>query len=77
MIGSDAFEKIFYLYTRENPKYLSSVSDSFYENKQISVLHGITKQFYERFSQMPSESQLKTLAKQDKFKSLISEGCLL
>ena len=76
MIGSDAFEKIFYLYTRENPKYLSTVSDSFYENKQISVLHSITKQFYERFSQMPSESQLKTLAKQDKFKTQISESII-
>ena len=76
MIGSDAFEKIFYLYTREYPKYLKSISETFYENKQIAVLHNITKQFFDKFAQMPSESQLKTLAKQDKFKSLISESVI-
>lgn len=76
MIGSDAFEKIFYLYTRENPKYLKSISETFYENKQVSVLHNITKQFFDKFAQMPSESQLKTLAKQDKFKTLISESVI-
>ena len=76
MIGSDAFEKIFYLYTRENPKYFKNISDTFYENKQISVLHPITKTFYERFNQIPTESQLKTLAKQDKFKTQISESII-
>lgn len=76
MVGSDAFEKIFYLYTRENPKYLKNIAESFYENKQLAVLHNITKQFYEKFNQVPSESQLKTLANQAQFKTQISESII-
>ena len=73
MIGTTEFEKVFYLYTRNNPKYLKNVSDTFYDSDEISTLHQITKTFYDRFSQMPSKDQLKLVSKQEKFKDKISD----
>ena len=76
MIGSAEFEKVFYLYTRENPKYLKNINDSFYENDQIGTLHTITKQFYDRFNQVPSEEQLKIVSKQEKFKEKVTDSVI-
>jgi replicative DNA helicase len=76
MVGSSEFEKIFYLYTRENPKYLRNVTDSFYENEQIGLLHYLTKQFYDRFQQVPSEEQIKLISKQDKFKEKLTDSII-
>jgi archaellum biogenesis ATPase FlaH len=76
MIGSTDFEKLFYLYTRNNPKYLKNVVDGFYENEQISTIHSITKQFNERFNQIPSKDQLKLISKQDKFKDRINDSLI-
>lgn len=72
MIGSTEFEKVFYLYTRENPKYLKTINESFYENEEIGTLHAITKQFHDRFNQIPSSEQLKIVATQEKFRDKIS-----
>lgn len=76
MIGTQEFEKIFYLYTREHPKYLKNVSDGFYESDDISTLNSITTQFYDRFHQIPSKEQLKLVAKQDKFRERISDNII-
>jgi len=76
MIGTTEFEKVFYLYTRNNPKYLKNVSDTFYDSDEISTLHQITKTFYDRFSQMPSKDQLKLVSKQEKFKEKISDNII-
>ena len=76
MIGTKEFEKIFYLYTREQPKYLKNVSDGFYESDDISTLNSITTQFYNRFHQIPSKEQLKLVAKQDKFKDRITDNII-
>jgi replicative DNA helicase len=76
MIGTTEFEKVFYLYTRDNPKYLKNVSDTFYDSDEISTLHQITKTFYDRFSQMPSKDQLKLVSKQEKFKEKISDNII-
>ena len=76
MIGSSEFEKVFYLYTRENPKYLKNITESFYENEQIGTLHTITKQFFERFNQVPSNEQLKIVAKQEKFKEQVNDSII-
>jgi len=76
MIGTQEFEKIFYLYTRDNPKYLKNVSDGFYESDDISTLNSITTQFYDRFHQIPSKEQLKLVAKQDKFRERISDNII-
>jgi replicative DNA helicase len=76
MIGTTEFEKLFYLYTRNNPKYLKSVSDSFYDSDEISTIHQITKQFYDRFTQIPSKEQLKLVSKQEKFKDKVSDNII-
>jgi archaellum biogenesis ATPase FlaH len=76
MIGSSEFEKLFYLYTRNNPKYLKNVTEDYYENDQLGILHTITKQFNDRFNQVPSKEQLKLVAKQDKFKDKISDSII-
>ena len=76
MIGSAEFEKVFYLYTRDNPKYLKSITDTFYENEEIGTLHSITKQFHDRFNQVPSREQLKIVASQDKFRDKINSNLI-
>lgn len=76
MIGSAEFEKVFYLYTRENPKYIKTITDTFYENEEIGTLHTITKQFHERFNQVPSRDQLKIVASQDKFRDRINSNLI-
>ena len=76
MIGSADFEKIFYLYTRENPKYLKNITESFYENEQIGTLHIITKQFFDRFNQVPSVEQLKVVSTQEKFRDRVNESII-
>jgi replicative DNA helicase len=76
MIGATEFEKVFYLYTLQNPKYLRNISEAFYENDQIGTLHTITKQFYDRFNQVPSQEQLQIVAKQDKFKDNVTESII-
>jgi replicative DNA helicase len=76
MVGSTEFEKIFYLYTRQNPKYLKTVNEDYYENSEIGTLHSVTKQFFDRFNQVPSKEQLKVVSKQDKFKERISDSII-
>jgi len=76
MIGTTEFEKVFYLYTLQNPKYLKNISEAFYDNDQIGTLHTITKQFYDRFNQIPSQEQLHIVAKQDKFKDNVTESVI-
>ena len=51
MIQSTDFEKIFYLYTIENPKYLKSVKKGFYDSSEIETLGYITREFYDRFKE--------------------------
>lgn len=76
MIGTTEFEKVFYLYTRENPKYLKNINESFYENEEIGTLHKITKQFHDRFNQVPSQEQLKIVAKQEQFREKITDSLI-
>lgn len=76
MIGSSDFEKVFYLYVRNNPNYFKTISEGFFENEEIGVLLGIDKQFNERFNQIPSKDQLKLIAKQEKFANRISENII-
>ena len=76
MITNSDFEKIFYLYTRENPKYLKTISNDFYENEYVSTLHSVTTQFFNRFNEIPSKEQLKLVATQEKFKDKITSGLI-
>lgn len=63
MIQSTDFEKIFYLYTLENPKYLKSVKKGFYDSQDIETLSYITKSFFERFKETPSQEQIRAIVK--------------
>lgn len=74
MIGSQEFEKAFYLYTCKNPEYLTNIQEGFYDNEEISTLHKITKGFYSRFSQIPTKEQVKLIAKQDAFKGALTDS---
>lgn len=74
MIGSNEFEKVFYLYTCKNPEYLTNIEEGFYENEEIGTLHKITKGFFGRFSQIPTKEQIKLISKQDQFKEKITES---
>ena len=76
MITNSDFVKIFYLYTRENPKYLKTISNDFYENEYVSTLHSVTTQFFNRFNEIPSKEQLKLVATQEKFKDKITSGLI-
>ena len=73
MIGSSDFEKIFYLYVRNNPNYLRSVSQDFFESDEIGTLFTIDRTFNDRFNTVPTKEQLKAIAKQEKFSSQLSE----
>jgi replicative DNA helicase len=73
MIGSSDFEKIFYLYVRNNPNYLRSVSQDFFESDEIGTLFTIDKTFNSRFDTVPTKEQLKAIAKQEKFSGQLSE----
>jgi replicative DNA helicase len=73
MLNSRDFEKIFFLYTRINTKYLKSINRGFYdENPEIDLLSHIQNRFFERFKEIPSKEQLKVLCGDVKFKDKIN-----
>ena len=76
MIGSQDFEKVFYLHVRNNPNYFKNVSEAYFDNEEIGVLLNIDKTFHERFNQIPSKDQLKMIAKQEKFVDRVSENII-
>ena len=76
MIGSQDFEKVFYLHVRNNPNYFKNVSEAYFDNEEIGVLLSIDKTFHERFNQVPSRDQLKMIAKQEKFVDRVTENII-
>lgn len=74
MIASSDFEKIFYLYIRNNPNYYRLIREDFFDNAEISTLLNIDKQFHERFNQVPTQDQIKAIIKQDKFVNKVSSN---
>ena len=76
MIGSQDFEKVFYLHVRNNPIYFKNVNEAYFDNEEIGVLLSIDKTFHERFNQIPSKDQLKMIAKQEKFVDRVSENII-
>lgn len=73
--GTD-FEKVFYLYILQNPKYFKSVKKGFFNNSEIDELSDISKSFYQRFKQIPSKDQLKTVASQDQFSGKLTHNII-
>lgn len=74
MIGSKEFEKLFYLYIRENPNYYKTIKREFFENEEISTLLDIDKKFYDRFNQVPTKDQLKAIIRQPEFIDKVSNN---
>lgn len=68
MLGTAEFEKIFYLYIRNNPKYFKTIPEGFFENSDVDILYDITKKFFMKFKEIPSKDQLKLIAQSDKSK---------
>jgi len=60
---SSHLEKIFYHYIDERPELESSVLSRFYDNHEIRTAHEIRAEFRKRYSQAPTASQLKQIAR--------------
>jgi len=74
MLDIVEFEKVFYLYTLENPKYFKSIKPEFFDNDDLGLLFKVSKVFHERFNEAPSKDQIKLLTKQKQFKDKITES---
>lgn len=60
---SSHLEKIFYHYIDERPELESSVLSRFYDNYEIRTAHEIRAEFRKKYSQAPTASQLKQIAR--------------
>ena len=65
MLDIVEFEKVFYLYSLKEPKYLKSIKPDFFDNQELGLMFEVSKAFQERFKESPSKEQLKLLTKQD------------
>ena len=74
MLDIVEFEKVFYLYVLENPKYFKSIKHEFFDNEDLGLLFKVSKAFHERFNEPPSKDQIKLLTKQKQFKDKLSES---
>lgn len=63
MINTSEFEKVFFLFTLENPNYFSSVNRGFFEMKEIDTLSYIAKAYWTKFKKTPTKEQLWMLIK--------------
>ena len=76
MLDIVEFEKVFYLYSLKEPKYLKSIKPDFFDNQELGLMFEVSKAFQERFKESPSKEQLKLLTKQDKFKDRLTESLI-
>ena len=76
MLDIVEFEKVFYIYTLEKPKYFKSIKKNFFDNEELGLMFEVSKAFYSRFSEAPSKDQLILLTKQPKFKDRLSESLI-
>ena len=76
MLDIVEFEKVFYLYSLKEPKYLKSIKPEFFDNQELGLMFEVSKAFQERFKESPSKDQIKLLTKQDKFKDRLSESLI-
>jgi len=58
---NDSYEKIFFVFSLENPKYLQVTRDGFYKNQEIDSMAYLARKFYEKFRESPSKEQMKLL----------------
>ena len=76
MLDIVEFEKVFYLYSLDNTKYLKSIKSEFFDNEELGLMFEVSKAFHSRFKESPSKEQLKLLTKQDKFKDRLTESLI-
>jgi archaellum biogenesis ATPase FlaH len=74
MLDIVEFEKVFYLYTLENPKYFKSIKSDFFENEDLGLMYRVSQTFFERFKEAPTKEQLKLLTKDPKFKERLTDN---
>jgi len=64
-------EKLFYLYTLENPKYFEKIQKGFFKNSELKILFEFSKAFFEKFKEPTSREQVKKLIFNTRFKDQI------
>lgn len=63
---NDNYEKIFFRYSLENPKYLTVTRDGFYNSREIDSMAYLARKFYDKFKETPSKEQMKLLVDKSK-----------
>ena len=63
--GQD-YEKMFFRFSLEKPKYLQAIKSGFYSSEEIDILSTLSLKFYTKFNETPSRDQLSLLVKNAK-----------
>ena len=58
MLDIVEFEKVFYLYSLNEPKYFKSIKPNFFDNEELGLMFEVSKAFHSRFKEAPSKEQL-------------------
>lgn len=64
-MSSAEYEKVFYLYLLKNPDLFRVITKDFFETREVGALYDLSKKFFERYQEIPSEEQLSLIAKKD------------
>lgn len=57
-INTTEFEKVFFLFSLENPPFLNQTDEGFFVNKEIDLLTKIAKAMYNKYKKTPTKEQL-------------------
>ena len=63
---SQDYEKMFFRFSLEKPKYLQAIKTSFYSSEEIDILSTLALKFFMKFNETPSKEQLRLLVKNAK-----------
>ena len=70
------YEKLFFLYSLKNPKYLRNFYPGFFASEDIDALSNLAVKFHERFNESPTKEQLKLLVQKSKFSDKITNNVI-
>lgn len=71
---NESYEKIFFIYSIHNPKYLVVTKDNFYSNPQLDALAYLGRKFFDKFKEAPSKEQMKLLVENSsKAKNIVTD----
>jgi len=68
---STDYEKLFFLYALEKPRYFSKFYKGFFTDEFIDILANTAAEFYEKHKESPRKDQMKLLIQQSKYKDKI------